>query len=67
MADAKLYDEKCEALARYFLVNCVVAEPRTPAQVAWDLQSLAGTTQEAVEDWFASNPIEMTKGTPDVQ
>jgi hypothetical protein len=54
---SRLVDKKCWDLADYFLCGCVVEEPRTPAQVASDKQALAEAIQEAVEDWFAANPI----------
>lgn len=60
--DRKLYDEQCENLANHFLANCVVADPRSSAQVVSDLVSLAAAIQEAVDDWFAANPIEIAKG-----
>lgn len=52
-----LYDEECFRLAVYFLEGSVVAQPRTPTQVASDLESLSVAIQTAVEDWFEANPI----------
>lgn len=56
----KLVDTECWDLANYFLCGCIVKELRTPAQVEADKQSLAEAIQEAVEDWFAANPIEVS-------
>jgi hypothetical protein len=47
---AKTYDPACAVLAKHFLQDRPLA---TPEEIA----SLARSIQQAIEEWFADNPL----------